>query len=160
MLEDDGLYGNMSLFENIKYYLSLYNVDYDKIKSELTDMLKLFELYNVKDNKIASFSKGMKRKTSFIRAILHQPKLLILDEPFNGLDPAMQQIMRDKLLRMVRQRGTTVFISSHNLYEVERICDDIAIIKNGRIKIEGGLDRLLSENYSNLEGLYLELCKD
>lgn len=163
MLEDHGLYGNLTLLENLKFYSTIYNLNFRKIEKTIDDLLKKFDLSAIKNNKVSTFSHGMKQKVSFIRAIIHDPKLLILDEPFNGLDPDMQGVLRDHLLYLLKEKGTTIFFSSHNLYEVDRLCDKIAIIKDGEIKLEENLDHLKSqsknENY-NLEKVYSKYANE
>ena len=159
MLEDDGLYGNLTLLENLKFYSNIYKLDFQKIKNTIDDLLVKFDLSANKDNKVSAFSHGMKQKVSFIRAIIHDPKLLILDEPFNGLDPDMQGVLRDHLLHLLKEKGTTIFFSSHSLYEVDRLCDKIAIIKNGAIKLEESLHNLKSQSTNgdyNLEKVYFK----
>lgn len=157
MLEDDGLYGNLTLLENLKLYAGIYNLDFKKTEKIIDELLLKFNLSASKDKKVSTFSHGMKQKAAFIRSIIHEPKLLILDEPFNGLDPDMQGVLRDHLLSLLKEKGTTIFFSSHNLYEVDRLCDKIAIIKDGEIKLEEDLHHLKSqsknEEYS-LEKIY------
>ncbi len=159
MLEVDGLYNNLTLMENLELYANIYGVDVHHILPGIDYLLAEFELDKNKENKIATFSKGMRQKLSFIRSIIHKPKLLILDEPFSGLDPDMQSVMRDHLLYLSKKENTTIFFSSHNLYEVERICDKIAIIKQGEIVVSEDLNKLKSsyeENKSNLEKIYFK----
>jgi ABC-2 type transport system ATP-binding protein len=163
MLEDDGLYGNLTLLENLKFYSDIYKLDFQKVRKTIDDLLLKFDLSAVKDNKVSTFSQGMKQKTSFIRAIIHDPKLLILDEPFNGLDPDMQGALRDHLLYLLKEKGITIFFSSHNLYEVDRLCDKIAIIKDGEIKLEEYVHNLkiqLKDEEYNLEKIYFNYTNE
>ena len=105
----------------------------------------------------------MKQKAAFIRSIIHDPKLLILDEPFNGLDPDMQGVLRDHLLYLLKEKGTTIFFSSHNLYEVDRLCNKIAIIKDGEIKLEEYLGNLKNKSKNedyNLEKVYFKYANE
>ncbi len=164
MLENDGLYGNMTLLENLKFYSDIYKLNFQKKGMKLIDeLLVKFDLSTNKNNKVSTFSQGMKKKSSFIRAILHEPKLLILDEPFNGLDPDMQSVVREHLLYLLKEKGISVFFSSHNLYEVDRLCDKIAIIKDGEIKLEETVHSLKSraENKAyNLEKVYFKYVNE
>ncbi len=163
MLEDDGLYGNLTLLENINFYLDIYELDPQKVKRTTDDLLLKFNLSEEQNSKVSTFSHGMKQKASFIRSIIHEPRLLILDEPFSGLDPDMQGILRDHLIYLMNEKGTTIFFSSHNLYEVDRLCDKIAIIKDGEIKLEEYLHKLKiqSENEDyNLEKVYFKYVNE
>lgn len=162
MLETDGLYGELTLTENLKLYADIYNLDFRTIQNIIDDLLKKYDLIDMKQEKIAKFSKGMKQKLAFIRSIIHKPKLLILDEPFNSLDPDMQSIMREHLLQLSKKHNTTIFFSTHNLYEVERICDKIAIIKDGEIKLSENIKNIKSlDQYKNmsLEDIYFSITK-
>jgi ABC-2 type transport system ATP-binding protein len=120
-------YDNMKVQELIDYAKSFRsNIDNDYVK----DLCKLFDI-EVEKN-ISELSLGNKKKVAIVQAILHKPKLLILDEPTNGLDPLIQQKLFTTLLKL-KQEGTTIFLSSHNLTEVEEFCDRVAIIKEGKI---------------------------
>jgi ABC-2 type transport system ATP-binding protein len=160
--EDDGLYGARTLRENLRIYAEIYGVDAHRAGRVIEELLSLYDLSGVVDGKIATFSHGMRRKAAIVRAILHEPRLLVLDEPFNGLDPDMQVVARDHLVRLARERGTTVFFSSHNLYEVERICDTVAILQDGEIKLVEDVsnlrERSAHEEYG-LEQIYMRIVK-
>jgi ABC-2 type transport system ATP-binding protein len=160
--EDDGLYGARTLRENLHLYADIYGVDAHRAVREIEELLSMYDLSSVMDDKIAVFSQGMRRKAALVRALFHQPRLLVLDEPFNGLDPDMQVVARDHLLRLARERGTTVFFSSHNLYEVERICNTVAILQDGEIKLVEDVSRLRErsahEEYG-LEQIYMRIVK-
>ena len=163
MLENDGLYGNMTLLENLKFYSDIYKLNFQKGMKLIDELLVKFDLSTTKNNKVSTFSQGMKKKSSFIRAILHEPKLLILDEPFNGLDPDMQSVVREHLLYLLKEKGISVFFSSHNLYEVDRLCNKIAIIKDGEIKLEETVHSLKNraENKAySLEKVYFKYVNE
>ncbi|MEG0292329.1 MAG: ABC transporter ATP-binding protein [Anaerovoracaceae bacterium] len=107
---------------------------------------ELVRLFNVDDNKILSkFSKGMQKQAAFILAMSTMPKYLILDEPIDGLDPIMRRKVWECVMEDVAERNMTVFISSHNLREIEGICDTIGIISRGKVLLEGELDDLKSD---------------
>lgn len=120
-------YDRMKVIDLLKYSASFYQKDCSQRLKELAD---LFDL-DLK-HRIDALSYGNKKKVGIVQGLLHQPELLILDEPTSGLDPLMQQKFFD-LLKEENQRGTTIFFSSHILSEVERLCDRVAIIKEGRI---------------------------
>ena len=120
-------YDNMKVKELINYAISFHeNVD----RGYVEELCKLFDVELEKN--ISELSLGNKKKVAIVQALLHKPKLLILDEPTNGLDPLVQQKLFNTLLR-VKKEGTTVFLSSHNLTEVEEFCDRVAIIREGKI---------------------------
>ncbi|MFH0733721.1 MAG: ABC transporter ATP-binding protein [bacterium] len=161
MLDSDGLYDNLTLFENLNFYADIYKIDFKSVINENNILLSDLDLIDVMFNKISTFSRGMRQKVSFVKSILHKPKLLILDEPFTGLDPDMQVVMRDTLLQL-NKRGTTILFSSHNLYEVERLCNKIAIIKDGQIKLFESIQNLRNIDITkefNLEKIYFDSVK-
>ncbi|WP_163193587.1 ABC transporter ATP-binding protein [Clostridium thermarum] len=120
-------YDNMTVQELINYAKSFRkNVDNEYVE----DLCKIFEVELTKN--IAQLSLGNKKKVAIVQALLHKPQLLILDEPTNGLDPLIQQKLFSILLKL-KEKGTTIFLSSHNLTEVEEFCDRVAIIKEGKI---------------------------
>lgn len=120
-------YDEVKVKDIIKYSSSFYNgVNQEEIDS-------LYKLLDVDVNKkMSELSLGNKKKVAIVQALIHKPKLLILDEPTNGLDPLIQKKLFD-LLEKVRSEGTTVFLSSHNLVEIENLCDRVAVIKDGKI---------------------------
>lgn len=120
-------YDNMKVSELINYAKSFRkNVDTDYVN-------ELYKIFDVElEKNISELSLGNKKKVAIVQAILHKPKLLILDEPTNGLDPLIQQKLFDTLLTL-KKEGTTIFLSSHNLTEVEEFCDRVAIIREGKI---------------------------
>ena len=140
VLESDGLYDGVSAYDNLVYYCKIYDVP--DPESRITAMLELAGLSDRANDKVGTFSKGMRQRLALGRAMLHDPDLLILDEPTAGVDPAGQVDIREALLNMVRERGKSVFLSSHNLDEVQRICNRVALIHRGEIRLYGELDQL------------------
>lgn len=140
VLETDGLYDNLSAYENLDYYCQIYDVPHSRDRIE--EMFRLVGLTDRASDKVAAYSKGMRQKLALARAMVHEPDLLILDEPTAGVDPTGQIEVRDIILNMAHQRGKTIFLSSHNLDEVQRICNRIALIDQGEIKLYGELDKL------------------
>jgi len=131
LLENDGLYDGLSAYENLDYYAQLYNVpDRDRKIKYLLDFAGLFER---RDDKVGTFSKGMKRKLGLARAMIHDPDVLFLDEPSSGLDPEAQRMVRDLILHLAKEKRT-IFLNSHDLDEVQKICSKIAILHRGTIQ--------------------------
>lgn len=140
LLERDGLYDRISASENLGYYAQLYDVP-DRQK-KIENLLEFAGLSGRRNDKVGEFSKGMKRKLGLARAIIHEPEVLFLDEPSAGLDPEAQKTVRDLLLRLSQERKITIFLNSHDLDEVQRICGKIAIIQKGSIKVCDTLENL------------------
>jgi ABC-2 type transport system ATP-binding protein len=140
-----GYYEDMKVKDLFNYSAKFYNKDCGKRIKELSEILKL-DL----NKKINSLSSGNKKKVSIVQTLLHEPKLLILDEPTSGLDPLIQNRFFE-ILKNENKKGVTIFFSSHILSEVQRICDRVAIIKEGRIiKIEQ-IDELRKNKYKKIK---------
>ena len=140
LLEHDGLYERISAYENLDYYAQLYGVSNRVEKIE--NLLEFVGLSDRKGDEVGKFSKGMKRKLALARAIIHDPDVLFLDEPSAGLDPEAQKMVRDLILRLSGEERMTVFLNSHDLDEVQRICSKIAILQRGEIKAYDTVDNL------------------
>ncbi|MGB4984447.1 MAG: ABC transporter ATP-binding protein [Erysipelotrichaceae bacterium] len=147
------LYENISGIEYLKFVGSVYEMDTDLFNKEVEQLAKELEIYDVLGDKISSYSHGMKQKLALISAFMHHPKLLILDEPFVGLDPKASFILKNKM-REICNEGSIVFFSSHVLEVVEKLCDHFAVIKKGKIVYSGTMESLKDQS---LEQLFLEL---
>jgi len=143
VLEIDGLYDNMTGLENLQYYARLYGLN------NFTDRVnKALEIVGLRDragDKVSSYSKGMRQRLALARAIVPDPEVLILDEPTSGVDPSGHIEIRRIMQEMAHKQGKTILLSSHNLDEVQRICNRIAIIHKGQIRLSGELERLQKE---------------
>jgi len=144
VLEADGLYDNLTAHENLGYYCQIYGIPQTQAKVRMEEMLELVELSDRAGDKVSSYSKGMRQKLALARSMVHEPDLLIFDEPTAAVDPTGQMEIRQIILNLA-QRGKTVFLSSHNLDEVQRICNRIALIDEGEIKLYGELEKLRRE---------------
>jgi ABC-2 type transport system ATP-binding protein len=143
VLEADGLYDNLTAYDNIAFFARLYGVT---PTAELVgQFLKIAGLSERSRDKVGTFSKGMRQRLALARAMVHDPDVLILDEPTAGVDPSGQIEVRSIVLDMARSRGKTIFFSSHNLDEVQRICNRIALIHRGEIRLQGELARLQAD---------------
>jgi ABC-2 type transport system ATP-binding protein len=140
VLESDGLYDNMSAYENITYYAQVYGVS--KTAAMTERVIGLVRLTDRARDKVSAYSKGMRQRLALARAMVHNPDILILDEPTAGVDPSGQIEVRQIILDMAHKEGKTIFLSSHNLDEVQSICNRIALIDRGEIKLYGELDQL------------------
>jgi ABC-2 type transport system ATP-binding protein len=146
---------NLSARQNLKFYGSLYNLGGDDLKTKVEATLDLVGLKDAKDKKIGKFSKGMRQRFGVAQAIVHDPQVLMFDEPTAGIDPQGAEDFR-VLVRQLKSRGKTIFLTSHVMPEVEAICDRIGIIINGEMKICGNVDELVNQ-YSRRQGFQLKL---
>lgn len=137
--EKQYLYKEMAAGEYLDFFADLYGVK-DK-KKKIDQLLKSVGLLKVKNRKLGAFSRGMQQKLGFARALLHDPELLLLDEPVSGLDPTGIKQIRD-LIEKENKKGRTIFISSHLLSEVERLCREVAIINEGKLLAEDSMENL------------------
>jgi ABC-2 type transport system ATP-binding protein len=129
-----GLYEDLTAFENLDFYGKLYEVPEARRQENIERFLKMLELWDRKDARAGSFSKGMKQKLALARALVHEPKILFMDEPTANLDPESAKTVRDFIME-VKKQGRTIFLNTHNLDEAQRICDRIGIIKTKLLTI-------------------------
>lgn len=125
---NDGLYEELSAYENLDYYGRLYECSEEQRKKNIEYFLKMMGLWDKRDLSIGGFSKGMKQKVAIVRALIHEPQILFLDEPTANLDPESSKAVRDFILELKKQ-GNTIFFNTHNLDEAQRMCDRIGILK-------------------------------
>jgi ABC-2 type transport system ATP-binding protein len=128
LTESPGLYDQLTAFQNLFFFGKLYGLSSSGAKSQIEKYLKILELWDVRDQRAGTFSKGMRQKVAIARALLHEPGVIFLDEPTSGLDPAAARSLRD-LIKSLRADGRTIFLTTHNLPEAEDLCDQIAIMK-------------------------------
>lgn len=140
VLETDGLYDNMTAYDNLLYYAQLYEVP--RSAERISKALDLVDLAERVKDKVGAYSKGMRQRLALARAIIPDPQVLILDEPTAGVDPTGQIEVRQVMLNLSHKEGKTILLSSHNLDEVQRICNRIALIHKGQIKLAGELEKL------------------
>jgi ABC-2 type transport system ATP-binding protein len=134
--EERGLYPRMRVDEHLVFLARLYGADPVKVNRDLTEWLERLEITENRTKRIEQLSKGNQQKVQFLAAILHDPEILILDEPFSGLDPVNAAQMRDAFLEL-RDRGKTIIFSTHQLNDAQQLCHDVAIIHRGRLLISG-----------------------
>ena len=140
VLDSDGLYDTMTAEENLVYYSQIYGLS--KAGERFDKLLGMMGLGDRSKDKVSTYSRGMRQRLALARALVHDPEVLILDEPTAGVDPSGQIEIRQIMLNIVRKENKTIFLSSHNLGEVQRICNRIALIDRGEIKLYGELESL------------------
>ncbi|WP_145330243.1 ABC transporter ATP-binding protein [Paenibacillus xylanexedens] len=147
VFDEGGLYGEMSAWENVLFFARLRGIPRARIEEPYNRLVQQFELKT--SLKVGHFSKGMKQKLRIIRELLHKPELLILDEPFNGLDPDSKFFLRDQLSAICSDQGTSILISSHDLFDLEKIADQVVMIHRGRIVADQSIQTIteVTERY-------------
>ena len=153
--EKQYLYKEMTAGEYLNFFADLYGVK--NRKKKIDQLLEAVNLLEVRNRKLGAFSRGMQQKLGFARALLHDPQLLLLDEPVSGLDPTGIKQIRD-LIEQENKKGRTIFISSHLLSEVERLCGKVGIINKGRLLAEDTMDNL-RKRLTDLVELEIELTE-
>jgi ABC-2 type transport system ATP-binding protein len=151
------LYDNLTAYKYLKFIADVYQVPSDAVKSRVEYFAGGFEILEKLGDPIGSYSHGMKQKLALIAALIHEPKLLMLDEPFVGLDPKAYVTLRG-FIGEIRERGGAIFFSTHVLDVAEKICNRVAIIKNGKLIIEGDMQTVKGD--TSLENVFLELTED
>jgi ABC-2 type transport system ATP-binding protein len=141
VFQDTTLDKDLTAYENLLYHAYLYGVDKSLRKTRVEEALRYFGLYDRRDDLVKRFSGGMKRRLEVARAIVHQPRVLFLDEPTIGLDPQSRQGLWEFITELPKKRGVTVFMTTHYMDEAE-VCDHIAVIDKGRIIAEGSPEEL------------------
>lgn len=154
LIENPSGYAHLTGLENMQIVAKLKNVPF----SQIGDVLKVVDLYQQRDKKLKNYSLGMKQRLGLAMALLGNPKILILDEPTNGLDPAGIQEMRCLLKSFVTDHGMTILISSHLLSEIEQLADSVGIINQGEMVYEGRLSDLACQG-QHLEDIFLTLTE-
>lgn len=147
--EERGLYKNVKVMDILLYLAELKDYPLDKAKERALMYLKKFDLEGKEKVSIEELSKGMGQKVQFISSIIHEPELLILDEPFSGLDPVSQELFKEEI-RSLADKGTAILLSSHQMNLVEEMCDRLFMIQNGQKVIYGTLDDVKTE-YANFK---------
>lgn len=168
MPEERGLYKSMKVGEQALYLAQLKGFSKEDAKKQLKYWFEKFEITSWWDKKIEELSKGMAQKIQFIVTVLHEPKLLILDEPFSGFDPVNANLIKDEIIEL-KKKGTTIIFSTHRMESVEEMCDHIALIHQSNKLLEGELTEIKKQFKTNtyevgiftenIEGLMVDLSK-
>lgn len=152
-------YETLKGIEYLNFIGTMYNVESAVLKSKIEEYAALFQMTDALPNMISSYSHGMKQKISVIAALIHDPKVWILDEPLTGLDPQSAFVLK-QLMRKHADAGNTVFFSSHVIDVVEKVCDRIAIINHGELVAVDTLDNIRNNPDVSLESIFLTITAD
>jgi ABC-2 type transport system ATP-binding protein len=145
LLEYPGIYERLSAEDNLELYARIWNLSSTERRSRIKELLESFGLWERRKDPAGTWSHGMKKKLAVARAMIHRPALLFLDEPSAGLDPIAGVGLREELASVVRREGVTVFLTTHNLAEAEKLCSRVAVIRKGRLLAEGQPDQLRAQ---------------
>jgi ABC-2 type transport system ATP-binding protein len=156
--ENVGLYDSLSAYKNLDFYGKLYEVPSEKRQGNIERLLKLLGIWERRDEPVGNFSKGTKQKIAIARSLIHEPKVLFLDEPTANLDPEAAKTVRDFILELKKEKRT-IFMNTHNLDEAGRICDRIAILKTRLIAV-GSPQDLERSTSSRKTVVHLESISD
>ena len=146
--EDRGLYPKMKVGELLLFLAELKSIRGQEARNRIDDWLKRFDLSGWKQKKVEELSRGMQQKIQFIATVIHQPELIILDEPFSGLDPVNTKLLKDIMLEMKKQ-GKTIIFSTHRMEQIEMISDNICLINKAEIVLEGNLPQIKKQYGKN-----------
>jgi len=144
LLEHSGIYERLSAEDNLEFYGRVWHIPAGERKARIKELLTHLGLWERRKEIAGSWSRGMKQKLAVARALLHRPSLVFLDEPTAGLDPVAAAALRDDLAALVAEEGVTVFLTTHNLAEAEKLCRLIGVIRQGRLLAIGSPDSLRS----------------
>ena len=153
------LYAKLTGRELLRFVSDLYNLDRTQMTHRIDELLRMFDLMNAADDTLDSYSHGMQQKASLAAALMHDPRVLVLDEPTVGLDPKSARLIKD-ILRQLADRGSAVMLSTHILEIAERMCDRIGIINKGQLVAVGTMDELRTldkTGQTSLEDIFLSL---
>ena len=162
LTEDLALYERLTGEEHLLFAARMHRLSRDEARRRTEELLEFLSLADERAKLVVDYSLGMRKKLALACALIHNPRLLFLDEPLNGIDPVSGRVVMDLLQRLAR-RGVTLFFTSHVLDVVERLCDEVAIIDRGRIVAQGSLDEIRSQRAlgrdASLEDVFLQLVE-
>lgn len=155
--DNPDLYEYMSGIKYLNFVADIYGISKSDREERIQKYADMFELTSDLAQQISSYSHGMKQKLAIISALIHNPKLIIMDEPFVGLDPKASHLLK-QIMRDICDNGGAIFFSTHVLDVAEKLCDKVAIIKNGQLLVSGSMDDV--KGNQSLESVFLELAED
>ena len=149
----------LTVEENLKVYGKMYGVN--NLKDKISDLMKQLNLLEFRKRKTGELSSGQKNRVSLAKALINDPEILLLDEPTASLDPDVGDYIRTYLENFASKRGTTILLASHNMNEVERLCNEVMMMKNGKIIDQGTCESLINKHgRKNLEETFLKIVRE
>jgi ABC-2 type transport system ATP-binding protein len=142
--------------EILRFYAKVFGIPRAEADKRIDNLIKLVELEHARKRPLKSYSKGMQQRVGLAQALINNPDLLVLDEPTSGLDPLGRMKVRE-IIQRLKDEGKTVFFSSHELGEVETVCDRVAIVSQGELKVQGRVDELVAQHQCDLEKIFLKI---
>lgn len=161
MPEERGLYTGMKVAEHIRYFIDLYDLDPVSTQRYADELLERLGIAHATNKRVRELSKGMSQKVQFIITVLHTPRLLVLDEPFSGLDPSATAVMEEVLSDIRCQHGTTILLSTHRMEQMEHLCESVLLLNQGQIVAQGPVKELkqtYSQNVVQIDYLGPQPC--
>lgn len=156
---DVGLYSRLTARENIAYFGSMYGMEKQAVGERIERLSQMFEMGAFLDRRVGSFSRGMKQKVAIARTLVHDPDVILLDEPTTGLDVTAANIFR-RVIGMLQEEGKTILFSSHNMGEIDKLCKRIALIHKGRLQFAGALEQLRTQyGKEDLDELFMTVVE-
>jgi ABC-2 type transport system ATP-binding protein len=145
LLEYNGIYERLSAQDNLEFYARVWHIPTAERRTRIRELLLHLDLWERRDEQAGTWSRGMKQKLAIARALLHRPQLIFLDEPTAGLDPVAAAALRSDLATLANREGVTVFLTTHNLAEAEKLCQLVGVVRNGRLLALGSPEQLRSQ---------------
>jgi len=156
--ESPGVYDKLSCIEFLEFIGELYSIPKNLLKTRIFELIDLFDLSGRENDLLEGYSRGMKQKVCLMSAIIHDPKIIFLDEPTSNLDPEAAYMVRDLILQLARKADKTVFVCTHLLRHAEDMCDVIGIIRQGKLIVQGTPKEIISKmDAKDLEDAYIKL---
>lgn len=159
LTETPSLDERLTAWDNLSIYADLYGVPHAEVRPRIVELLATFDLADRAQEKVAGYSKGMKQRLALARALLHKPELLFLDEVTSGLDPIAAHHVNELIERMARRENRTVFLSTHNLMEAQKLCDRVAVLEHGQL-LALGTPAELTRQYVRRLAVEIEVAKE
>jgi ABC-2 type transport system ATP-binding protein len=155
--DNPDIYESLSARQYLDFIADVFEIDLEKRNQRIEQYANMFEMTDRLNDPISEFSHGMKQKTVIMGALIHEPKVLLLDEPFVGLDPKASYLLKE-VFHQLCEKGSLIFFSTHVLEVAEKLCDKVAIIKNGKIVTDGPTNTVIEDD--SLENIFMELLKE
>ena len=147
MMDNTGLYERLSCYDNLELFTGIYGIE--NAGKRIEEVLKAVGLWEARKRQVIQLSKGMKGRLALARAVMHEPQILFLDEPTSGLDPSTTKEIH-KLILEQKERGATVFLTTHNMEEAQKLCDHVALLHEGNIVTMGEPDAIYRDQYNHV----------